>query len=167
VNNKKSLPNEGTFYILVCMVHILDAEETFFVATKLCLRCEGKILTLFESYPWLPLWRDLPGGKISKSERTEDIYFTLSREIREELGLNIVFHSGNTTLFSVEKIYEMTTKWEVRPFIFLCFLYEIESFPTLTLEEHSSYEWIEKDDIELFSDWRKWFDHIVNKAFTL
>jgi hypothetical protein len=33
------------------MQHPLDLEETFYVATKLCLLCGTEILTLSESYP--------------------------------------------------------------------------------------------------------------------
>lgn len=153
------------FSYTCCMTHILDSEESFFVATKLCLKCKDQILTLFESYPWLPLWRDLPGGKISKADKEEGILFTLSREIWEELGIKIEFTAENTQLFWIEKRYEMTTKGEVRPFIFLCYLYEIDEFPQIRLEEHSSFEWIDKKQIDTYSDWRKWFDDIVRKAF--
>lgn len=148
------------------MSHILDTEENFYVATKLCLFHKGKVLTLFEKYPGLPLWRDLPGGKISKADKDHDIFFTLSREIQEELWLEIKFDEKNTELFLVDKKYEHTTKGEVRPFIFLCYRYEIDIDPKIILTEHSSSEWITEDEIGTLSDWRPGFDFIVKKAFT-
>ena len=130
------------------MTPLFEMDETFYVATKLCLKWNESILTLFESHPGLPLWRDLPGGKISKTDKNEDIFFTLRREIKEELGIDIVFDTSNTKLFSLEKKYERTTKGEIRPFIFLCYLYEIHDIPRFVLTENTSTQWITQDQID-------------------
>lgn len=147
------------------MNHILDTEEQFFVATKLCLICQWEILTLTESYPWIPLWRELPGGKISKSDGDNSPYFTLKREVYEELWLSIDFDPENAPLFHIEKRYEKTTKWNIRPFIFLCYRYFIDVKPDISLTEHSGFAWISADDVEKYTDWRPGFDTIVRKAF--
>ncbi len=146
-------------------VNPLIYEETFYVATKLCLKCGDEILTLVESYPWLPLWRELPGGKISKADGSNSPLFTLNREIREELGIDIQFDDSNTGLFHVEKRYEVTTQYTERAFIFLCYLYEIDSKPELILTEHSEALWIRESDIDSYTDWRPGFDSIIRRAF--
>lgn len=140
-------------------------EETFYVATKLCIRCIDEILTVVESYPWLPLWRELPGGKISKKDFSHDVFFTLLREIQEELGIDISFDTANIQLFHIEKCYEPTTKYGERAFIFLCYIYDIQEKPELVLTEHSEARWIEASEIHTFADWRPWFDEIIRRAF--
>jgi hypothetical protein len=148
------------------MIHPLETEETFFVATKLCLRYQDKILTLRESYPWLPLWRELPWWKISKADKDNPPLFTLWREIQEELGIHMDFTEENTQLFHIEKRYEKTTfREEIRPFIFLCYLYDIDDKPDFILTEHSDVYWITESDIDNFTDWRPGFNQIIKRAF--
>ena len=149
------------------MSHILDTEEQFFVATKLCLRCSDEILTLTESYPWLPLWRELPGGKVSKADSQNPLFFTLDREVREELGIDLGLTESNTHLFHIEKRYEATTKYAERAFLFLCYLHDIITKPEITLSEHSSSHWMKLTDIDTFTDWRPWFDTIIRKALSV
>ncbi len=149
------------------MSHILNAEETFFVATKVCLFYRDQLLILSESYPGLPLWRELPWWKISKADTVNPPLFTLRREVTEELWLNIHFHEGNTTLFHIEKRYEKTTRWDTRAFLFLCYFHELSEQPKLTLSEYSSFSWISWDQITTLSEWRPWFDEIVKKAFSI
>jgi hypothetical protein len=36
-------------------------EENFFVATKVCLKFQDKILVMEEARPGKPLWMELPG----------------------------------------------------------------------------------------------------------
>lgn len=139
-------------------------EETFYVATKLCLKCGDEILTVVESYPWLPHWRELPGGKISKADESNSPLFTLNREIREELGIELMLDESNTRLFHVEKRYEVTTQYTERAFIFLCYLYEIDTKPEVILTEHTEARWIRESYIDDYTDWRPGFDTIVRKA---
>ncbi len=141
-------------------------EETFYVATKLCLKCGDEILTVVESYPWLPLWRELPGGKISKSDSNNPPLYTLCREVWEELWIDISLDESNTQLFHIEKRYEITTQYGERAFIFLCYVYEIDTKPEFTLTEHSEARWICEPDIDKYTDWRPGFDTIVTKAFS-
>lgn len=140
-------------------------EEIFYVATKLCLKSGDEILTVVESYPWLPLWRELPGGKISRADGKNPPLYTLHREVLEELWLDIEFDESNTELFHIEKRYECTTQYEERAFIFLCYLHEISIKPEVTLTEHSEARWIRESDIDNYTDWRPGFDAIVRKAF--
>lgn len=142
-------------------------EETFYVATKLCLKCGEEILTVVESYPWLPHWRELPGGKISKKDGKNPPLYTLCREVTEELWIDISLDDSNTRLFHVEKRYEYTTQYEERAFIFLCYVHEIDTKPEVTLTEHSEARWIRESDIASYTDWRPGFDAIVWKAFIL
>ncbi len=148
------------------MPHILDMEEQFFVATKLCLQCGDEILVLTESYPWLPLWRELPWGKISKADGENSPMCTLNREIQEELWITLNMTDENTHLFHVEKRYELTTQGKRRPFIFLCYLSQIWEKPQLRLTEHEWFYWIKASEINTFSDWRPGFNAIVTRAFS-
>lgn len=141
-------------------------EETFYVATKLCLKCGNEILTVVESYPWLPLWRELPWGKISRADGNNPPLYTLCREVQEELGIDFCLDESNTQIFHIEKRYEMTTQYSERAFIFLCYIHEIDKKPEIILTEHSEARWIWESDIYNYTDWRPGFHTIVRKAFT-
>lgn len=149
------------------MENILLKDETFFVATKLCLRSHDEILVITETVPNFPLRRDIPGGRVSKSDKDSWLLNTLSREIYEELGINIAFDEMNTTLFYVEKRYERVTfQDDLFPFLFLCYVHDLDDKPEIILsEEHTSYAWIQEEQIDTFSDWRPGFDTIVRKVF--
>ncbi len=143
-------------------------EETFFVATKCCLRYHEEILVVSEIRPSKPLWRELPGGKISKNDRGISLLDSLSREIQEELWLDLILDPSNTRLFHVEKSFEDTTfAPDPVPFIFLCYIIDLDEKPDINLShEHASYEWLHESQIDQYSDWRKWFDMILKKAFS-
>lgn len=142
-------------------------EENFFVATKVCLKFQDKILVLEEDRPWRSLWMELPGWKISKNDRDLDLFECLNREVREELGLDIPFNDSNTRLFTAYKKYENVTFSDVPvPFIFLCYIHELDTLPEFILShEHASARWIWEEEIQGISHWRQWFDEIVRKAF--
>lgn len=144
-------------------------EEIFFVAVKCCLRYEDTILVVSEDRPGKPLWRELPGGKISKDDRDISPLLSLARELEEELWLTLTLTEENTRLFSGEKSYEDTTFSPLPvPFVFLCYVHDLQEKPEIVLShEHTSYEWIYESEISHFSDWRKWFDTIVRKAFQI
>lgn len=143
-------------------------DENFFVATKVCLVYENKILVIEESRPWKPLWMDLPGWKISKDDRNIAPLQTLSREVWEELGLDIDFNESNSRFLTVFKKYEDVTFSDVPvPFIFLCYTHQLDELPDISLShEHVSARWISASDMHTIHNWRPWFDTIVNKAFT-
>ncbi|MDD2694276.1 MAG: NUDIX hydrolase [Candidatus Gracilibacteria bacterium] len=142
-------------------------EETFFVATKVCLKYQDKILVLEEDRPGKALWMELPGGKISKNDRELNPFQCLNREVREELGFEIDFDETNTKLFMAYKNYEDVTFSDVPvPFVFLCYIYECDMMPQITLShEHTSFRWITENEIGNIHHWRQGFDKIVKKAF--
>jgi len=103
---------------------------------------------------------------MSKADAYNPPLYTLDREICEELGIELMLDESNTRLFHVEKRYERTTQYTERAFIFLCYLYEIDSRPELILTEHSEARWIRESDIDDYTDWRPGFDSIIRKALT-
>lgn len=144
-------------------------EENFFVATKVCLVHDNKILVIEDSRPWKPLWMELPGWKISKNDRDISLLQSLHREVEEELGIDVTFTESNTELFTAHKKYEDVTFSDIPvPFIFLCYIYQFEEPPEILLShEHVSARWIWLADLENITHWRPGFDAIVRKAFTI
>ena len=131
-------------------------EETFFVATKVCLKHDNKILVLEECIPNRPLWTELPGGKMSKDDKDLDILGSLRREVMEELGIDIEFTESNTKLFHVWKKYEdVSFSPEPAPFVFLCFMHELERIPDILLShEHADFRWITAETVDDITTWR-------------
>lgn len=142
-------------------------EETFFVATKCCIIKNWKILILSENRLNKPLWWELPGGKISKSDYDLLPTESLVRELKEELWDNCNILPSELSLFMVYKSYEDTTFSDKKvPFIFLCYLYRISTEVSIELShEHTELRWISESEIESIPDWRWGFDEIVSNAF--
>lgn len=143
-------------------------EETFFVATKCCLVKDGQILIVRENRPGKSPWWELPGWKISKSDRDILPIESLARELREELGHDYWILSWNPVLFMVHKSYEEVTFSNKKiPFMFLCYVYEICAESSIELSrEHSEFRWINLEEIQTIEWWRQDFDTIVHHAFT-
>ena len=157
-----------TSYINVIMTYNpYLTEENFFVATKVCLVHNSKILVIEESRPWKSLWMELPGWKISKNDKDKSLLQSLNREVFEELWVDIDFTESNTRLFTAYKKYEDVTFSDVPvPFIFLCYMYEFDDMPEILLShEHVSARWISLEDLVKIHHWRPGFDTIVKKAF--
>jgi 8-oxo-dGTP pyrophosphatase MutT (NUDIX family) len=142
-------------------------EESFFVATKVCLKFADSILVIEENIPWKPLWMELPGWKISKKDKDTDLFWSLNREVFEELWSNIDFNESNTKLFMAYKKYEPVVFSETPvPFVFLCYIHELhEKLDIVLSHEHASMQWITKEQIHTIAHWRWGFDKIVEQAF--
>lgn len=148
------------------MSDYLQKEERFLVATKCCLYHEWKILILGETKSNDGVWWEIPGGKISKDETGATPVQSLARELREEIGADF-WAEIDAKLFTVEKRYEKAFYADaILPFLFLFYILEVKSMPTITLShEHQEYRWIAEDDVESITWWRWWFDEVVKKAF--
>lgn len=164
----QKIPSKRTdFSYTLSMYNPYQTEENFFVATKCCFFFEGKLLVVSENRPWKPLWREFPGGKISKADASISLLESLRREVQEELSWDILLNEENTELFMVVKSYEATTfSTEPVPFLFLCYFHTLENIPEIQLShEHSEVLWIEECEIESLPSWRWKFDTIAKKAF--
>ena len=70
-------------------------KETFFVAVKVFLKKDEKLLILKDNFgDW-----DLPGGRIKKDEFDTPLEQIIDRKLTEELGDNIQYDIGNPIVF--------------------------------------------------------------------
>jgi 8-oxo-dGTP diphosphatase len=88
----------------------------------------------------LPLKWEFPGGKI---EENEDAEICLKREIREELGIDIIIVER---LLSIEHTYPGQKTFELVPF--RCILAGGE----LDVKEHKQVKWLKKAELQQL-DW--------------
>ncbi len=72
-----------------------DDKDTYFVAVKVFLEREGKLLILKDNFgDW-----DLPGGRIKKDEFETPINQIIKRKMSEELGDDIQYTIGKPVVF--------------------------------------------------------------------
>lgn len=70
-------------------------KEVFFVAVKVFLRDNDKLLIIHDTFgDW-----DLPGGRIRKDEFDAPLEAVLERKIREELGPEVKYELGGPRAF--------------------------------------------------------------------
>jgi len=73
----------------------IEQKDTYFVAVKVFLLREGKLLILKDNFgQW-----DLPGGRIKKDEFDIPMEDIVKRKIREELGESIIYCIGKPIVF--------------------------------------------------------------------
>jgi 8-oxo-dGTP diphosphatase len=87
----------------------------------------------------LPLKWEFPGGKIEKGETAEEC---LIREIREELGIEIIIQNS---LPFVEHHYD---DFSIRLMPFICKINAGE----IRLTEHAAFLWVERSEL-MEMDW--------------
>jgi 8-oxo-dGTP diphosphatase len=121
---------------------------------------QGKLLILQRSegedvYPGM--W-ELPSGK---REFFESSYDTLTREIKEEAGLNIeVIQPCSVFEYKIEKPNEIRDSTQIS-------LIAISNTSEVRLsEEHQSYAWISKDEIDKY-DMSDETRKVIRKALNL
>jgi hypothetical protein len=72
----------------------IDSKDTYFVAVKVFLEKEGKLLIMKDNFgDW-----DLPGGRIKKDEFEAPLDQIINRKMSEELG-NARYEIGNPVVF--------------------------------------------------------------------
>lgn len=115
------------------------SQNKIIVCVKAVILYEGKILIIkraenahINEGTWEPV-----GGKL---EFGEDIESALSREIKEEVGLDV----------SIEKIlYATTFKTDpTRQIVILTYLCRSEKNDVVLSEEHEDYQWSTKDQLK-------------------
>lgn len=137
-------------------------EREFFFSTKALIIEDNKFLAMYKIVDGKKWW-DLPGGRMEFGETAEE---TLSREIREELGVEI-------------KPIKLIDTWNYMPYknfqtTGVIYHSEIINGEITISEEHDGYEWVRIDDIgkvftreafvERMKSW-KW-DSIIDNTLT-
>jgi ADP-ribose pyrophosphatase YjhB (NUDIX family) len=83
----------------------IDDKDTYFVAVKVFIENEGKLLILKDSFgEW-----DLPGGRIKKDEFETPLEDVVQRKMKEELGSNVLINIGQPTVFMRHERVEQVT----------------------------------------------------------
>ena len=82
----------------------MDEKDLYYVAVKVFLEKEGKLLILKDGFgQW-----DLPGGRLKKDEFTTSLEDVISRKLKEELGDNITYELGKPIVFMRHEREEKT-----------------------------------------------------------
>ena len=99
------------------------------------IKQNGKIFAAQRGYGDLQGEWEFPGGKIEPGESREE---ALKREIREELGANIVINSFLTTVVYPYETFELTMH---------CFICHLEEGSHATLLEHEDARWLTSETL--------------------
>ncbi len=110
----------------------MEDAEYFKVGQKAFIEREGKILILNDPIRGL----DLPGGKIDQGE--EDLVEALRREVKEETSLEV----------EIGKPFEVSYRNVTKPTYFVFFRCKYLGGEVNLSEEHDSFRWIDKDDLD-------------------
>ncbi|SHH76045.1 NUDIX domain-containing protein [Clostridium grantii] len=109
-------------------------EKQFFFSTKALIIKENKFLAMYFMVDGEKVW-DLPGGRMEFGETAEE---TLTREIREELGVQIKpIKLVDTWNYMRDEFFQITG---------VIYHSEIVSGEIVISDEHDGYEWISIDD---------------------
>ncbi|MCR4328510.1 MAG: NUDIX domain-containing protein [Patescibacteria group bacterium] len=86
----------------------MNQKDTYFVAVKVFLEREEKLLILKDKFgPAVAGW-DLPGGRIKTDEFETPLEDIVRRKIREELGEGVIYDIGKPTVFMRHERVEAT-----------------------------------------------------------
>lgn len=112
---------------------------------------------------------DLPGGRIEAGEENVPLETIIAREIREELGEDVKFHSGNP-LFVNRVFRKEDGEW-----IFAVVYDAVYISGDIRLsKEHISFEWVDRgsyqvrrddflpDDTERYQSFKRYFDSLAS-----
>ncbi len=110
-------------------------DRQFFFSTKALILKNNKFLAMYTIDNGVKYW-DLPGGRMEFGETAED---TLTREIREELGVEIrPIKLIDTWNYKRDESFQITG---------VIYHSEIITGEIRISEEHDGYEWIDINDI--------------------
>lgn len=118
-------------------------KELYFVAVKLFLEHEGKLLILKDSYGH---W-DLPGGRIKKHEFDTDLNQVVLRKLSEELGDDVKIRFNIPTIFMRHKRDEVVGDTNEAKIFGLGYVASLESGEIKLSPAHTEMKWV---DIKIF-----------------
>jgi mutator protein MutT len=107
------------------------------VAKVVLVDNQNKYLMMYRSdHPTLGNDPDLPGGLVEKGESPAE---AMQREVAEEAGVTIDLEKADLIYKGAEFSEHETTYW--------LYMAKLEKRPVITMSwEHSSYEWLSRDD---------------------
>ncbi len=118
-------------------------KELYFVAVKLFLEHEGKLLILKDSFGH---W-DLPGGRIKKHEFDTNLHQIVLRKLSEELGDDVKIQFGIPTVFMRHKRDEIVGDSTEAKIFGLGYIAILESGEIKLSPAHTEMKWV---DIKTF-----------------
>lgn len=121
----------------------IDQKDTYFVAVKVFLKKDGKLLILKDNFgDW-----DLPGGRIKKDEFNVPLEQIIKRKVSEELGNDIKYTIDKPVVFMRHERIEVSTNVPVRIFA-IGYEGALESGDIKTSERHPELLWVDPKDFK-------------------
>ncbi|KKU52859.1 MAG: hypothetical protein A3H69_02090 [Candidatus Sungbacteria bacterium RIFCSPLOWO2_02_FULL_47_9] len=117
----------------------IEQKDTYFVAVKIFLQKDGKLLILKDNFgDW-----DLPGGRIKKDEFEKPLDEIIKRKMSEELGNDITYAIGKPVVFlRHERVEASPGNPTVRIFA-IGYEGALESGEVKTSERHPEMLWVD------------------------
>lgn len=117
----------------------VNEKDTYFVAVKVFLEKDGKLLILKDNFgDW-----DLPGGRIKQDEFETLLPQIVERKMREELGSDISYSIGQPTIFMRhERVEAVPCNPTVRIFA-LGYRATLQSGEIVLSPRHTEMKWVD------------------------
>lgn len=116
-----------------------DQKDTYFVAVKVFLEKDGKLLIMKDNFgDW-----DLPGGRIKKDEFEKPLDEIIKRKMSEELGDDIQYKIGKPMVFMRHERVEASSGNPTVRIFAIGYEGKLESGEIKTSERHTELLWVE------------------------
>jgi len=120
----------------------MNEKDTYFVAVKVFLERDGKLLILKDNFgDW-----DLPGGRIKKDEFEVPLEQIIERKMREELGGDIKYTIGKPVVFMRHERQEATPGNPTVRIFAVGYEGTLTSGEIKTSERHPELLWVDPKD---------------------
>jgi 8-oxo-dGTP pyrophosphatase MutT (NUDIX family) len=121
----------------------MEQKDLYFVAVKIFLKKDGKLLILKDNFgDW-----DLPGGRIKKDEFETPLEKIIERKITEELGDKIKYEIRRPVVFMRHERVEASTGELVRIFA-IGYDCELKSGEIKLSKRHTEMLWVDPKKFE-------------------
>jgi len=116
-----------------------EQKDTYFVAVKVFLKKDGKLLILKDNFgDW-----DLPGGRIKKDEFETPLDQIINHKISEELGEDIAYTIGKPIVFMRHERVEQTLGNSTVRIFAIGYEGMLESGEIKTSKRHPELLWVD------------------------
>lgn len=121
-----------------------NEKDTYFVAVKVFLEKDGKLLILKDNFgDW-----DLPGGRIKKDEFDKPLEEIIKRKMSEELGYEISYTIGKPIVFMRHERVEQTDGSPTVRIFAIGYEGFLEKGEIKTSERHPVVMWVDPKDFK-------------------